>query len=326
MRNALLVGAGGMGKAWARNLVEHDVHIAAWVDIRPGAGQAAAAEHELHGVETELALAEALRIQGIDFVVDVSAPEGHCDVTLAALQAGLPVIGEKPMATSMEDARRMVAAADKAQKLYMVSQSRRYDPNITAFKELIHAVIGGVGILNADFYRGPHFGGFRDEMPSPLLLDMAIHTFDQARYLTNASPVSVYAEEFNVSWSWYRGDASANATFEMSNGLRFNYRGSWSTNGSDTSWQADWRACGPNGSARWDGDHAPFADVVERGRVDPEVRDAPSGIVGSLREFLHALETGTTPNGECHDNIRSLAMVFAAVESAAKGVRVRISD
>ena len=48
-------------------------------------------------------------------------------------------------------------------------------------------------------------------------------------------------------------------------------------------------------------------------------------IAGSLRDFLHALETGATPMGECHDNVKSLAMVFGAIESAATGLRVRIA-
>jgi hypothetical protein len=53
-----------------------------------------------------------------------------------------------------------------------------------------------------------------------------------------------------------------------------------------------------------------------------EMRDVPSGINGSLQEFLDALETGAKPMGECHDNIKSLAMVFSAIESSATGRRV----
>jgi predicted dehydrogenase len=53
--------------------------------------------------------------------------------------------------------------------------------------------------------------------------------------------------------------------------------------------------------------------------------DLPHGIAGSLRDFLHALDTGAPPMGECHDNIRSLAMVFAAIESAATRQRVAVT-
>jgi predicted dehydrogenase len=330
---ALLVGAGGMGQQWAKNLAAHDeVAIAGWVDIQPGA--AARAAHELGiavghaGEDLERALAE-LRP---DFVVDVTIPEAHHDVTLMALAAGVPVLGEKPMADSLARARAMVAASERAGKLYMVSQSRRYNAQLQALRRLIVEQIGELGMLNADFYIGAHFGGFRDQMRSPLILEMAIHTFDAARYLSGADPVSVYCEEFNPPWSWYGGAASATAIFEMSGGLRYTYRGSWCAEGRITSWESEWRAVGPNGTATWDGHTAPIAEVVaKRGgffsEVEPRaatVEDIEPGIAGSLRDFLRALKTGARPMGECHDNIKSLAMVFGAIESAASGRRVAI--
>jgi predicted dehydrogenase len=238
------------------------------------------------------------------------------------------------MAASMEDAKRMVAAAERSGKLYMVSQSRRYIPAQNAFRRVIREHLGPLGILNADFYIGAHFGGFRDEMPSPLVLDMAIHTFDQARYLTGADPVAVYAEEFNPEWSWYHGDACASAIFEMTGGLRYTYRGSWCAEGLMTSWDGAWRAVGRHGTATWDGREDLRAETVvsqngfhsETRPVDVVLEKAPGGIEGSLLEFLNALDSGQTPNGECRDNIRSLAMVFAAIRSARERRRVEIAE
>jgi predicted dehydrogenase len=334
-RRALLVGAGGMGKAWAKNLKDRAdrVDMIGWVDIREEAAQKAADEQELSNIHIGSDLGRALAETKPDFVVDVTVPEAHHDVTLQALAAGVPVIGEKPMATSMAEAREMVVASEKAGKLYMVSQSRRYNGAIAAYRRLIAEKIGALGILNADFYIGAHFGGFRDKMDHVLLLDMAIHTMDQARYLSGADPVSVYCEEFNPSWSWYKGDACATALYEMSNGLRFTYRGAWCSEGRHTSWECQWRAVGSKGTATWDGHKELIADVVsgdegffrptETITAEPDA-DVPGGIAGSLRDFLNALETGATPMGECHDNIKSLAMVFAAVESAQTGQRVQI--
>jgi predicted dehydrogenase len=334
--NAVLVGAGGMGRAWGQNLKEHgDVRVAGWVDLRPGAAAEAADGLGLPDVTyTGDDLGRALAEIKPDFVVDVTIPEAHHDVTLQALAAGVPVLGEKPMADSMERARAMVRASEQAGKLYMVSQSRRYDGRIAAYRRLIEREIGVPGILNSDFYIGAHFGGFRDEMASPLVLDMAIHTLDAARYLSGADPVSVYCEEFNPDWSWYKGNACATAIYEMTGGLRYTYRGSWCAEGRPTSWEADWRAVGPHGTATWDGTGAPVAEVVteaggfhsqtrsETAGVDPGIY---GGIAGSLRDFLHALETGATPMGECHDNVKSLAMVFAAIESAAAGQRIAVT-
>ena len=331
---AVLVGAGGMGRAWAKNLSEcPDVDVVGWVDLRPEAAASGAADLGLTDLYVGADLGVALAERRPDFVVDVTVPEAHRDVTLQALAAGLPVLGEKPMADSMAHAHEMVAASERAGKLYMVSQSRRYDARLAALRELIVGATGPLGVLNSDFYIGAHFGGFRDEMPNVLLLDMAIHTFDAARYLGGADPVAVYCEEFNPPWSWYRGDACATAIFEMTGGLRYTYRGGWCAEGRHTSWEGEWRAVGPHGTATWDGTEAPEAAVVvaadgfmsatdtRRGIVDEGM---PGGIAGSLRDFLRALKTGATPMGECHDNIKSLAMVFAAIESAASGRRITV--
>ena len=334
---ALLVGAGGMGQNWGRNLKTHpDVEIAGWVDVKPGAAAAAADALELVEAHAGEDLGRALSEVRPDFVVDVTIPEAHHAVTIQALAAGVPVLGEKPMASSLAEAQEMVAASEKSGKLYMVSQSRRYDASLHALRQLVAEQTGPLGILNTDFYLGAHFGGFRDEMASVLLLDMAIHTFDAARYVSGADPVSVYCEEFNPAWSWYSGASSATALFEMTGGLRYTYRGSWSSEGRDTSWEADWRCVGPRGTAVWDGTATapPSAGVVrgtegftrESDIVEGVVRhDKPTGIAGSLADFLNALQTGETPMGECHDNIKSLAMVFAAIESSATGRRVAVS-
>ncbi|HWE61648.1 MAG TPA: Gfo/Idh/MocA family oxidoreductase [Chloroflexota bacterium] len=333
-RRAALVGAGGMGRNWAENLRGCDeVELVAWVDLRPEVAAAAAAALDLRDLHTGTTLAAALRATRPDFVVDVSTPEAHHDVTLEALAYGVPVLGEKPMADTMERARAMVAASERAGTLYMVSQSRRYHAGLASFRALIAGCLGPLGMITTDFFLGPHFGGFRETMASPLLLDMAIHTFDAARYLSGADPVAVYCEQFNPAWSWYAGAACATALFELSGGLRYTYRGSWCAEGRPTSWEGEWRAIGAQGTATWNGEQAPVAEVVtaqdgffssvaQRSEALPTWEH--SGIAASLRDFLGALRTGATPMGECHDNIKSLAMVFAAIESASSGRRVLI--
>jgi predicted dehydrogenase len=324
-----------MGKAWGRNLLENgDTSLVGWVDLRPGAAEAAAEELAIQPEYLGTNLEHAIKAISPDFVVDVTSPEGHREVTTTVLGHGLPVIGEKPMATNLKEAKEMVRASEAAGKLYMVSQSRRYDGRLVAYRKLIEENLGQLGILNSDFYVGAHFGGFRDEMAHVLLVDMAIHTFDAARYLCQSDPISVYAEEFNPSWSWYQGAASATCLFEMKNGLRYTYRGSWCAEGLHSSWEGDWRAVGANGTGLWDGHGDPRGQIVdEPGGFHSKMKDVneksppvTGGIAGSLEEFLIALRTGRVPNGECHDNIQSFAMVCAAVESSNRGERVTIAE
>ena len=338
MHRAVLVGAGGMGRAWAKNILSnsHRVELVGWVDVVDGKARQAISELDIdhaNNIRDFTALPEALSVTKPDFVIDVSIPEAHEDVTVTALGYGVPVLGEKPMSVSLASAHRMLAAAADAQKLYMVSQSRRYDSGLVAFKLAINS-LGGVGILTADFFIGAHFGGFRDEMPDVLLKDMAIHTFDAARYLIGAKPLTVYCDSFRVPWSWYSGDESALATFEFENGIRFSYRGSWAAEGHQTEWEACWRAICPSGTVTWDGMGNVIVDKVVgvSGFVRETVKSAWTidelqlvGIAGSLNDFLDALEQGTEPMGLCTDNIWSLAMVLYAVESSRLGQKVEIA-
>ena len=190
--------------------------------------------------------------------------------------------------------------------------------------------LGPVGVLTTEFFKAPHFGGFRDEMDHPLLLDMAIHQLDSARFLLDSDPVSVYCEEYNPAWSWYRGDAGCTAIFEMSSGARYVFTGTLVQ-----------PRPGDVVERILAGQRGVRLRPVERrraagGRERPtSVASEPAsaitdcsgdGIAGSLREFVRALRTGSVPMGEVHDNIFSLAMVEAAIESNAGGARVLLRD
>lgn len=331
----LQVGAGLMGRNWLRALGSYaEVELVGLVDLDPVAAAEALTGTGHVGVPVATTLTElAARVEP-DFVLDVTVPAAHHQVTLEALRLGLPVLGEKPLADSLAQAVQLVAAAETYDRLFMVSQSRRYEPHLFAFRDRIRE-LGQLGILTAEFFRAPRFGGFRDAMAHPLVLDMAVHAFDTARFLTGSAPVAVYCEEFNPGWSWYAGDAAATAVFEFADGIRFTYTGSWCSDGLPTSWNASWRASGEGGTATWDGETAPLADrptapgqplgddVLRR---LPAFLDGSSGIDAALREFVGALRSGTTPMGECHDNLASLAMVHAAIASADSGRRVLVSD
>jgi predicted dehydrogenase len=330
---AVVVGAGGISDAWFGPLKEEKVEVAGVVDLDLERAKAQIAKYQLD-CPASTKLRALLRKAKPDFVVDLTVPEAHCAVTCAALAAGCHVIGEKPMAATMPQARKMVRAAEKAGRLYMVSQSRRWYKLHDVIRRAVAAgTLGQVTAVNCDFYIAAHFGGFRDQMASPLILDMAIHHFDLARALTASDPVAVYAREYNPAGSWYAGDAAASCIFEMTNNVQFTYRGSWCSEGSHTSWNGNWRIVGTQGSLLYENDQPPVAQVLagDTGFTRP-LREAqlPAPTLphetmrGALGEMLDFLRTGRQPQTECHDNIQSLAMVFSAIESSRKGRRVLV--
>lgn len=335
---ALLVGCGGISRAWLRPVLEMpEVEIAALVDIRPDAARQLAQEFGLQGVPTGTDLERMLEQTAPDVVFNCTVPEAHTAVTLTALRHGCHVLGEKPLADSLENAARMLAAAEEAGRILAVIQNRRYDARIRRLRHFVASgVLGPITTVNCDFFIGAHFGGFRDHMEHVLLLDMAIHTFDQARLLTGADPVSVYCHEWNPAGSWYEHDASAVAIFEMTGGIVFTYRGSWCAEGLNTTWEADWRIICERGSVRWDGADGFWAQAVSATgtflsalrdvAVPPfDAGDKVGGHAGNIREFVRCVREGGTPETVASDNIKSLAMVFSAIESAREGRRVRVT-
>jgi len=335
----VVVGCGEMARGWVRHAVELDtVELVGLVDLNRDAAVAMADRFELSHALVFGLLKDAVTATGAEAVFDVTVPAAHDKVTVEALQLGCHVLGEKPMSDDLGKARQMVAAAKAAGKTYAVTQTRR---PLSGFKSIEQFVagggLGGVAELHSDFYIGAHFGGFRDAMAHPLILDMAIHTFDNARQLSNADPISVYCHSWNPRHSWYAGHASTAAIFEMTGGVVYTYRGSWCNQGRPTTWEADWRIVGANGTLTRDGRGPMRCELVKPGQTEgfnrellevevPRVELPDEGHAYLIRQFAeHVLSEGVTPvECPCEDNIKSLAMVAAAVESAEAGRKVDV--
>ena len=302
---AVLVGCGGISRQWLRAVTQlEDFRLAAMVDLDETAARARAVEFELADVEISTDPAATLERVQPDIVFDCTVPTAHHPVTLTALAHGCHVMGEKPLADSLDHAREMIAAAEAAGKLYGVMQNRRYDPNIRRLKAFLDSgVLGRLTTVACDFYIGAHFGGFRDHMAHVLLVDMAIHTFDAARFLMDADATAVYCHEWNPPGSWYDQDASAVALFEMTDELVYTYRGSWCSEGLNTTWESDWHIIGEQGSVTWDGAEGFRAQVVDKaGGFFSEWRDVEvpevagpvkhGGHAGAIREFVACVRDG----------------------------------
>ncbi len=333
----LQVGCGGISHNWLSTLTSHeDVEMVGLVDID---------EHNAQDKKDSFHLScpiyadfkKAIKDTNPDVVIDNTIPNMHHQIVTTSLKAGCHVFGEKPLADSIDYALDMVKTATQTNKSYAVMQNRRFLKDIRSFQSIIaDHNIGDLGFLGASFYIEAHFGGFRDIMESPLILDMAIHTFDQARFISGCDPVSVYCHEFNPSGSWYQGNASAVCIFEMSNNVVFSYNGSWCAKGSLTSWECDWRAMGSCGAAGWDGKSLPwyekqsdennmFPSNYERHLVDID-NDSATGHEGCIHDMIDSYMKGIPAQTDCKDNIKSLAMVMAAIKSSKEQRKVYINE
>jgi len=338
---AVLAGCGAMSKGWLKAIAETPslrdrITIVGLNDIHADAAHRLAAEFGLGKAAVETDLPALLNGTRPDLVFDVVIPGARHDVVATALRYGCHVLSEKPMATSMADARDLVALAKAAGKTHAIVQNRRFNQGVRRIKATLES--GALGTLNAihcDFFVGAHFGGFREEMEHVLLVDMAIHTLDAARFMSGKQPLAVYCHEANPKSSWYAQGSVANAIFEFSDDVLFTYRGSWSAEGANTSWDSSWRIVGSKGTLLWDGADRFEANVVAGSEgffrplapveVLPADPDETLGHASVLLDFLDAIEAGRAPETVSSDNINSLAMVFAAIESAKTRQRVSIA-
>jgi len=338
---AVLAGCGAMSRGWLKAIAEtpalsSEIEVVGLVDLDGAAAEARAAEAGLTKAYIGTDLDAALTELKPDLLCDVVIPAARRDVVATALRHGCHVLTEKPMATSMAEAREIVDLARKAGKLHAVCQNRRYNEGVRRIRATIAS--GALGALNAihcDFFVGAHFGGFREQMRDVLLVDMAIHTLDAARFMSGKVPLAVYCLEANPKSSWWAHGSAANAIFEFSDDVIFNYRGSWSAEGANTSWDSSWRIVGSKGTLLWDGADKFEANVVagDTGffrplapiEVAPANPNETQGHASVIEAFIAAIKSGKPPETAGTDNIKSLAMVFAAIESADKRQRVAIS-
>jgi predicted dehydrogenase len=332
---AILVGCGAMSSEWIRSAKELGIDITALVDLNPEVARAQAATFQLEAPIFK-DLNEAMEKTTAQCLFDCTIPAAHVDIDMKALANGLHVLEEKPLATNLAAAKKIIELAQKNGLAHVVVQNRRFNSGIRKIRRLLdQGSIGEVTSVNVDFFVPAHFGGFREKMDHILLTDMAIHPFDAVRFVTGLNATAVYCEEWNPKGSWWQHGAAANALFQMTGGVRFSFRGSWCAEGLRTAWDGAWRLVGTKGTILWDGlddlrgeqvkvpegflyEQQPFA-----GGEEPDSAET-RGHFSVMSQFLRQITDGIPAETRSADNIHSLAMVLAAIESAEAGRRVAI--
>ncbi|EYT49417.1 Gfo/Idh/MocA family protein [Brachybacterium muris] len=332
----VIVGAGSMGDWWAREVVDSPVAelvgVADLVEGAPAKVIAGCGAEDPSSIATGTDGVDLALEVGADLLINPTVPVAHHPVTVRALHAGIPVLGEKPVTETLPEAISLVAHAELTGVPFMVSQSRRFFPQVRQLQAFV-ADHGPTVITSAFFSLFEEHEGYRRHQLHPMLRDMGIHAFDTARYILGTDPVAVTAHGARPEWSVYDHDATVSATFEMSDGSLFVYNGTWNARGAATWWNSEWRIGAQHGTATWDGTGLPVlstADEEETARLQewiaqqPDPDSEPDQIAASLIEFVTALREVRTPMCEVHENLLSFAMVEAAVASVDHGTRIEI--
>jgi len=197
-----VVGYGLAGSVFHAPLIDATDGMAVTAVVTGNPLRAAAARERYPGCRVVPTTDELFARPGdVDLVVVASPNRTHVPVGLAALAAGLPVVVDKPVAASADDARRLRDAAAAAGRLVSVYHNRRWDGDLRTVRRLLaDGALGEVHRFESRFERWrPEVNaasGREDPDPAAaggLLYDLGSHLVDQALLLFG--PVlDVYAE------------------------------------------------------------------------------------------------------------------------------------
>lgn len=307
-----------------------EVEMVAYVDKDPCALDALRQEARVPAEVCFESLTEAIAATQPQALLNTTALPAHGTVTKAALEAGLHVLVEKPLAPSLAVAQELVDAAATRGLILMVSQNYRFFPAPRAIAAMVHeSALGRLYEVSIDFRRFsplPANGRGRHHLEEqPLLVDMSIHHFDLLRLILSREPRRIYCEAWNPEWTAFSGPSVAVASIDFEGGVVVSYRGSWISAGPVTPWAGDWRMEFENGEVTWtsaaDSD-VTLDKVIVRTRDGQErevtLKPLPrTGTFGTLTEFASAIATGREPETSGRHNLGTIALMAAAVESAA---------
>jgi predicted dehydrogenase len=329
---------GGWGRDWARLLASRpDLAVTVgWVDVEPAMLELLRADVPT-GVGAYFSrIEDALEATDADAVLVTTPLRFHAPVALAALAAGKHVLVEKPFAPSVAEAEAVVAAAEAADRILLVSQNYRHFPAARGAAALVaEGKLGAVNSVSVDFRKysntAPVEGHLHYTLEHPLLLDMAIHHFDLMRFVLGQNPVSVTSNAWNPPWSKFEQPAAALATIAFDGGAMVDYNGSWVSTSPDTLWSGEWRIECELGVIEFtarDNESAQGSDrltVQPLGKPRETVKLAPLrdfDRAGSVGDFGRAIQSGIEPPTSGRRNLATLALTYGTIEAAETGERV----
>jgi predicted dehydrogenase len=160
------------------------------------------------GAKTYTDYKKMLERNDIDAVVVIVPSFLHAEVAIAALNRGLPVLCEKPMATTVEDANRMIQASKKAGKTLYIGFQKRLVPTTEKMHELVASgEIGQVEFVSGNLFRGdwnPQSWKYTDpktgistnwryltHTEGSALLEDGIHELDSLNWMINSHVIRV---------------------------------------------------------------------------------------------------------------------------------------
>ncbi len=270
-------------------------------------------------------------------IVDLAVHAAHRRPLVERIAAaGKHILSQKPFATTLDDAQRMVEACQTAGVKLMVNQQARWSPAHQALKVLLNRGVLGHVYSFTHFHRSfqDYAGSWYAAMKDFNIIDHGIHYIDLTRHFTGRTPLRVKATtpmmpgQQAVSPMIYTILCEYEPAAHLMCTLHFN-----NVVSTRPLHCHEWYLDGTEGSAVlrdvWQGGDisVSFRDTPEQVQVfTVEGRWTPDGFGGSMAEMMRAIDEEREPLTSGSDNLQTMRIALAAVESANGGHTVELSN
>ena len=318
-----LIGCGGITKAHLTAYKAMGYQVVAVCDLRPEAAEERKKEfYPKADVYTDHRA--LLDRKDIDVVDIATHPAVRVPQVEDALNAGKHVLSQKPFVLDLNDGKKLVALAKRKNLKLAVNQNGRWAPYFSYARELVKA--GHLGeITSVDmtlawdhtWIKGTAF----ERLHHVMLYDFAIHWFDMVACLFGErQALGVFASLAKSPDQTIKPPMNAQALISFKNGqATMAFRAHTMAGKTEhllvTGTEGFYQAAGPICAAN------DTRVVTAKGEFRPALKGAwfPDGMAGTMGELLCAIEEDREPENSAANNLRSIALCFAALESTRSG-------
>lgn len=340
------VGAGGFGGAWCKDFLPPNVkdgliEVVAAVDINPDALKNAREGLGLCPDQCYTDMRKAFDEVRADACTIVVPPAFHERVVDMALAHNMHTLSEKPIAHTLEAACRIAGKVAAAGKKMGVTMSHRFDQDKTTLRRELRSGRHGqldylVCRFSTDTRKFASWGKFRHEIPDALMIEGAVHHLDILADLAGAQCDMIYAQTWNPPWGEFKGDSQALVTMVMGNSTRAMYEGATTNAVGLNGWCNEYiRAeCKDATLVLSHRKIEAFAHTGGSWQSAMEGQGKPIDLIQQpkwantwlIEKFVRWLDGGEPMETNVQDNLQSVAIVFAGIESSRTGRPVKVQE
>ena len=323
-----IVGCGGVSAMHLAGCGRHadEVYLAAACDPDPAR---LAQTQQDYGIPAGFSTLDQM-IAGTSFdAAIVCTPTSLREAVVKQLAAaGKHILVEKPFASSLEEGRRMVAAADAGGVQLAVDQNFRcHFPFYIAKEKIADGLLGAVTAVHHQHFCFRQDSGWRILEKRHVLEIMGVHWLDGFRWMLGSDAQTVAALLRHSSAIDCAGETDLSVQVAFENGTAASYADSFSS----LVPRCETVIIGERGTLRLEHGGAAFFDRSGGSQPaqtweNPYAGDGkPDSAFECLRQLLSAVESGQEPGNSGRDNLKTLALLEAAYRSSETGVIVPLS-